>query len=96
MSKREDALNNIWNFIETLDDVYNGKIITKELETSYDILNQVVRNYGKYKKYRVPMNVVRNTPYGPTYCPRCGKWVLDFGTDFCSDCGQALAWGDSN
>ena len=89
MTKREQALNKLWNAIETTHDE-----IPKELETAYDILHKVITNYGSYKKYRTPIQVVRNTPYAPPHCPRCGEWITAGFTNYCIDCGQALKWRD--
>lgn len=65
---------------------------TDTLLTAYDI---AIKTLGKQIPKK-PLN--QSDEYDRTYgnCPCCGEMVVDYPDDFrvCSNCGQAIDWGE--
>lgn len=71
---------------------------------SHDIFSEPVTTYAKLSvealEKQIPKKVIREPYfYGVTCrCPSCGLYVSNIryksNTTFCSDCGQALDWGE--
>ena len=61
-------------------------------------LNDDIDAYKLLKelKYRVSSRVWRPAPNNPTWvqCRTCYHFLHQTGQNFCSNCGQALDWGE--